>query len=303
MSRDARSSEPSLRRRVLVGAFFAAIASAVFLDAAGQGVPSRIDVRVGVAPTPFSGSDGQIHLAYELILGGLSGTSRARLERVEVFGDAQTEPLVSYSDSDLDDRAMRPEADRKTRYGREVPGGITTLIHVWISLGANRAVPRSLRHSITISSEDGSRVEAGDARVDVQTAPPIVLGPPFRTGAWLAHNGPGQHRSSHWGSAMVNARAASIPQRYAIDFIGVDHEGSAVRGDFQKSANSDWMGFGHEVLAVADGVIHAARDGVADKPPLVELPPSTSPSADATYGNYASSSWAAAPLFTTLICA
>ena len=192
MSRDARSSKPSLRGRVLVGAFVAAIASAVFLPAAGQGVgvPSRIDVRVGLAPTAFNGSDGQTHLAYELILGGLSGTGRARLERVEVFGDAQTEPLVSYGDSDLDDRAMRPEADRKTRYGREVPGGITTLIHVWISLGADRAVPRSLRHSFTISAEDGSRVEAGDTRVDVHATPPIVLGPPFRTGAWLAHNGP-----------------------------------------------------------------------------------------------------------------
>ena len=285
VTRGARSSEHNLQRRVLVGSIASMIACIVLLPVAGQGVRARIDVRVSVAPAPFRGSDGQTHLAYELALTGLSGTGRAKLERVEVFGDAQTEPLVSYADSDLDQRAMRPEADRETRYGRQVPGGTTTLIHVWISLGANRAVPRRLRHSLVISAEDGSRVEAGDARVDVQ-GPPLVIGAPFRTGAWLAHNGPGQHRSSHWGSALVSTQGALIPQRYAIDFMGVDNDGRAVRGDFQKSVNEDWIGFGQEVLAAADGVVHAARDGVADNPPLVELPRTTSPSAEGTYGNY-----------------
>lgn len=241
------------------------------------------------------------HIAYELMLEALSGTSRARLERIEVFGDAQTEPLVSYTDSDLDHRAMRPEGDRNTRYGRQVSSGTTTIIHVWISLVAKRAVPRRLRHSLTISAEDGSRVDAGDARVDVRAAPPLVMGAPFRTGAWLAHNGPGQHRSSHWGSALVNTRGTWIPQRYAIDFIGVDNEGTAVRGDFRKSANGDWIGFGQEILAVADGVVYAARDGLTDNPPLVELPQSTSPSADATYGNYVIVV-AGRTLFTTRTC-
>ena len=127
---------------------------------------------------------------------------------------------------------MHPEADPKVRYGRLVPSGTTALIHVWITLTKDQAVPRTLRHSFSISAEDGSAVTAGEARVDVHSATPLVVGPPFRAGAWLAHNGPGQHRSPHWGSALVNERGARIPQRYAIDFIGVDENGSAVRGDF-----------------------------------------------------------------------
>jgi hypothetical protein len=122
--------------------------------------------------------------------------------------------------------------------------------------------------------------------VNIHSATPLVVGPPFRAGAWLAHNGPGQHRSPHWGSALVNERGARIPQRYAIDFIGVDENGSAVRGDFRKSTNQDWIGFGSEILAVVDGVVHAARDGLADNQPLVEPPPPASPSARDTYGNY-----------------
>ena len=263
------------------------IGTAMVVAAAAQQPRARIDVRVGVAPTPFSGSDGQTHLAYELIVTGLSGANGARLERVEVFGESDAKPLISYASSDLDQRVMQPEADPKVRYGRLVPSGTTALIHVWITFVKDQVVPRALRHSFLISAEDGSAVSAGEARVDVRAATPLIIGRPFRAGAWLAHNGPGQHRSPHWGSALVNGRGARIPQRYGIDFIGVDEKGRAVRGDFRKSTNEDWFGFGSEILAVADGIVYAARDGLPDNPPLVEPPRPSSPSATDTYGNYA----------------
>ena len=278
--------DKKLPSRLLLGGCIAIIATALVVAIAGQGPRARIDVRVGVAPTPFSGSDGQTHLAYELIITGVSGTKGARLERVEVFGELDPKPLLSYASADLDERVMRPEADPKVRYGRFVPSGTTALIHVWITLAKDQTVPRTLRHLFGISAEDGAMVAAGEARVDVHSAMPLVVGSPFRAGAWLAHNGPGQHRSAHWGSALVNERSARIPQRYAIDFIGVDDKGSAVRGDFRKSANEDWIGFGQEVLAVVDGVVSAARDGLPDNQPLVEPPRPSSPSAADTYGNY-----------------
>ena len=264
----------------------AMIAAALVVAAAAQEPRARMDVRVGVAPTPFSGGDGQTHLAYELIVTGLSGVDGARFERVQVFGESDPKPLVSYASSDLDQRVMRPDADPKVRYGRLVQPGTTALIHVWITLARDQAVPRTLRHSFGISAEDGSALFAGEARSNVHSVTPLVVGPPFRAGAWLAHNGPGQHRSPHWGSALVHDRGARIPQRYAIDFIGVDDNGSAVRGDFRKSANEDWVGFGHEVVAVVDGVVFAARDGLPDNQPLVEPPRPASPSAAAAYGNY-----------------
>jgi hypothetical protein len=276
----------TLSSRVRVSRCLAMIAAAMVTAAAAQEPRARIDVRVGVAPTPFSGSDGQTHLAYELIVTGLAGASGARLERVEVFADSDSQPLIRYASRDLDQRVMHPEADPKVRYGRLVPSGTTALIHVWITLVKDRAVPRTLRHSFDVSAEDGSTVFAGEARVDVHSEIPRVLGRPFRAGAWLAHNGPGQHRSAHWGSALVSEPGARIPQRYAIDFIGVDGTGRAVRGDFKKSANEDWIGFGHEVLAVVDGIVYAARDGFPDNQPLVEPPRPASPSAAATYGNY-----------------
>lgn len=279
----ALNNEPS--SRVLISRCIALIATAMVVSGA-QPNRGRLDVRVDVPPTAFAGSDDQTHLAYELIVTGLSGTNVARFERVEVFGDSDSKPLISYASSDLDERVMRPEADPKVRYGRLISSSTTALIHVWITLAKDHAVPRTLRHSFAVSAEDGSAVFAGEARVAVHSATPLIVGPPLRGAAWLVHNGPGQHRSPHWGSALLNKRGATIPQRYAIDFIGVDENGSAVRGDVRKSSNEDWIGFGSEVLAVTDGVVHAARDGLADNQPLVEPPPPASPSASDSYGNY-----------------
>jgi hypothetical protein len=266
------------------GVCAAIMGSAMPLVVSGQESLARIDVRVAVAPTPFKGSDGRTHLAYELVVNDVPRTG-AQFDRIEVFAESDAKPLITYAGSDLDQRVMRPDVDPKIRYGRAIPSSTIALIHVWITLTDDR-VPRVLRHSFQVSTEGGQSLVAGDARVDVRSAPPIIVGSPFRAGAWLAHNGPGQHRSAHWGSALADGRTARIPQRYAIDFIGLDDNGRAVRGDFRKSSNDDWIGFGREVLAVLDGTVYAIRDGLVDNQPLVEPPRPSSPSAANTYGNY-----------------
>jgi Peptidase family M23 len=267
------------------GVCAAMAASAMVLGLAGQAPAARIDVRVAVAPTPFQGSDGQTHLAYELVVNDNPRVG-ARIDRVEVVGEPDAKPLLTYVESDLDQRVMRPGADPRVRYGRVIPSASLALIHVWITLAKDQPVPGTLRHSFRVVTEAGEALVASDARVDVRSGAPIVVGSPFRGGAWLAHNGPGQHRAAHWGSALVEGRTARIPQRYAIDFIGVDDDGRAVRGDVRKSSNDDWMGYGREILAVLDGVVYAARDGLADHQPLAELPRPPSPTAADTYGNY-----------------
>ena len=83
--------DKKLPSRLLLGGCIAIITTAMVVAIAGQEPRARLDVRVGVPPTPFSGSDGQTHLAYELIVTGLSGTKGARFERVEVFGEPDSE--------------------------------------------------------------------------------------------------------------------------------------------------------------------------------------------------------------------
>ena len=275
-----------MKRLVEVFGFLAIITAAVMMAHAGQQPRAQIDVRVNVAPTPLSASDGQAYLAYELLATNPNATVAARVDRVEVFADSDAKPLVTYSSRDLDERVMRPETEPKVRYSRLIPAGQTSLVHMWVSLPRNRARPKTLRHSFLFLTEDGAELTAGDAPVDVPLTSPMFVGSPFRLGIWFAHNGPGDHRAAHWGSVLMAEGRARIPQRFAIDFIGVDSSGKAVRGDARNSRNDDWVGFGQEVLSVADGVVFAARDGVADHQPLAEPARPSSPSAEETYGNY-----------------
>jgi murein DD-endopeptidase MepM/ murein hydrolase activator NlpD len=81
----------------------------------------------------------------------------------------------------------------------------------------------------------------------------------------------------------------TIPQRYAMDLIGLDAHGHAVGkgvADLRKSRHSDWIGYAAPVLAVADGEVEAARDGEGEHAPLAPQTEPASLSADALYGNY-----------------
>ena len=182
-----------LSPRLVAGGCIAVSAAAVMGVAAGQGSRATIDVRVGVAPTALSGSDGQTHLAYEVLATDVTGTNAALLERIEVFGELEPTPLVSYSSNDLDQRVMRPETDPEVRYGRLIRSGTTALIHIWVTLANDRTVPKTLRHSFVFLAEDGTELAAGDAPVEIQSAAPLLVGSPFRAGIWLAHNAAGNH--------------------------------------------------------------------------------------------------------------
>ena len=276
-----------LSPRLLAGAIAAATAStALMLAATPQSRPlASIDVRVGAAPVPITGSDGRIHLAYELTVIEKSGTRDVRLDRLDVFGEREAEPLLAYGPNDLETRVMRPDAKRSDRYGRLVGRGMTAVVHVWVTLPSSTPVPRVLRNRLVVS-DDSVVVPVSDIPANVRRASPPVFGPPLRGGFWLAHNGPGDHLAAHWGSVLVQNGRTTVPQRFAIDFIGLDSTGRGVRGDVQKSSNADWIGFGADVLAVADGVVQEARDGIVDNAPLVEPPPPAGLQLSDVAGNY-----------------
>ncbi|WP_394851229.1 M23 family metallopeptidase [Pendulispora rubella] len=97
-------------------------------------------------------------------------------------------------------------------------------------------------------------------------APPVVtstvsLGLPYR-GQWLVHWG-GDRRE-------VNAHVDNPSQRRAVDLVVVGPDGKTHRTDGR--TNKDYHAYGREVLAVADGVVVAAVDGVQENEPGEENP-------------------------------
>jgi len=246
--------------------------------ACGQSA-GRPDVRAGELPALVQGSDGRTHLAYELHV-----TARRNdllLERVRVFSGS--EPLVTYEADELEGRIMRPEQPRSERYGRLVRRDTTAVLSVWVTVPQDTAPPRSLRHELFAGA---ANTPVKEIDVEVRDEEPILLGPPFKQSVWLALNGPGDHLSAHWGSKLAHAGRITVPQRYAIDFLGIEPTGRGVRGALMGSSNSDWTGFDAEVVAVADGIVVEARDGRADNPPVFEPPPPIGMELPAVGGNY-----------------
>jgi murein DD-endopeptidase MepM/ murein hydrolase activator NlpD len=88
-----------------------------------------------------------------------------------------------------------------------------------------------------------------------------MLGPPLRGGPWAAiykADWPRGHRRVFYAPDGVSR----LPGRTAIDWVRLDDQGRIAVGDpdLAKSA----LGYGAEVLAVADAVVAAARDGVPE---------------------------------------
>lgn len=89
---------------------------------------------------------------------------------------------------------------------------------------------------------------------------PVVLALPF-TGRWLVQNSPARRVPSH-GTDLFG-------ERYAIDFVAVDERGrTAPARDWRTLLATEpparFYAFGRPILAPADGVVVAVRDGEPD---------------------------------------
>ena len=90
--------------------------------------------------------------------------------------------------------------------------------------------------------------------------PEIVISLPF-AGRWLARNSPARRVPSH-GTDLLG-------ERYAIDFIGVDHHHqTADRRDWRTLLSTEpperFFGYGRPILAPARGVVVQVHDGELD---------------------------------------
>ncbi len=250
-------------------------------------VPAPVEARVPFAPSGFVGTDGLVHLAYELHISNFYGdTGALKPNGLQVFGDDSKTPLLAL-DSDALTSMVRPVPP--DHMAVSIPPGKRVVIFVWITLPADAALPRILRHRVEFETDKHAVVTLDGAAIRVGDLKPMELGPPLRGGRWLAHEGPGAAQSHHWGSLVAVNGELTIPQRYALDLVGVDASGHAMRPgvkDIRRSTYADWVGYGADVLAVADGVVRAARDGQEEHPPLSAQPEPTSLTADGLFGNY-----------------
>ena len=206
-----------------------------------------LHIRTPVAPMPFAGGARQ-HFAYELHITNV-GQAAARMQKLEVLADGAT--LASYDGAALHALLSWP-AQPATTDARTFAPWQLRVAWMWISQPRTAALPRELRHRLTV---DGRTTTTEP--IAMSTAPTVVIGPPLKGGVWAAVQGPGPD-SGHRVSIMTIAGRFRIPQRFGVDWVRIGSGGN--------------QSYGAEVIAVADGVVADAVDGIPDNAPDSKAP-------------------------------
>jgi murein DD-endopeptidase MepM/ murein hydrolase activator NlpD len=256
--------------------------------AMAQQFSAPVEARVPMAPTPVRGSDGRMHLEYELhVTNFYASNGPLYLSELSIFSGSSSMPLATYKAKELADIA-KPHPEETTN-GVTLPAGSRTVFFLWITLPDGVATPISLSHRMSFQDAKGVKRTLQGVNVALPQRAAITIAPPLRGRRnWLVSEGPGNSHSHHWGSLLALNGVVTIPQRYAIDFVGLNERGHALEvapDKLQDSANTDWFGYDSEVLAVADGVVRDARDGQPDGKPMSKHGDESDLTARGLYGN------------------
>ena len=260
----------------------------------GAAAPSRgvagqqltgLAARVLSRPSAVRGTDGRFHIAYELVLTNMTQFA-VDVERVEVRDARTHRVLQSLAGRALSSR-MNPVAESNT--GRK-PADPTLMSSsgssiVWfdVTVRSKADVPGVLEHLVVASTRPPKAVRFSSlvGRVSLRSGPPVVLGPPVRSGIWLAMEGCCDFDTHHRRGLLTVDGNMVVSQRFAIDWIMLDRQHRAWVGN--PARLSSYFSYGQPEIAVADGTIVIARDGIPNSPPPHD--PTPPPLARLT-GNY-----------------
>jgi hypothetical protein len=216
---------------------------------------------------PVVGTDGKQHLVYELVLTNASRTL-ATIEKIEVV-DAKDpgKVLATFEGAAL--VAHLHNTGNMPVEKAEIAFNETRLALLNFSLGAGVAVPRRLLHRITLM---GGAPGKNDPVETHYTVAPIgvlegvpTIGPPLAGKGWMAVNGCCEPGGVHRGTGLPVNGKIYFAQRFAIDWMKLDDAGRMVNGDASKVEN--YVDYGAEVLAVADGTVVETLNDLDDQVP------------------------------------
>jgi hypothetical protein len=220
------------------------------------------DLSIPMAPTSVA-IMGKTYVVYELHVTNLLPVD-VSITRIQVKRDGPLGAAIAdYRDGDLGSRIGRPGLRRAEETPQVVGPGLRTVAYFWIALPDGAVAPRVIGHRVELDvMRQTGPVHVGidGAFVSLFKEPPVVLDPPLRGGPWVAIYAPllkGGHRTAIY---TIDGRAR-IPARFAIDWVRLPASGAIERSG---ASRPDWNGYGTEVLAVADGVVAAALDDIAD---------------------------------------
>ena len=214
------------------------------------------------APVPFMGSDGRVHLVYELDMNNFSSAEIA-VEKVEVISDGATLQT-------LDTAAVA---------GRLQPGGqrdstgtlarsTRALFFLNVALAPGAKIPVELEHRVSLrvsaAPPGHQEFEESGGKTTVDRRPVALIGPPMRGMRYISADSCCDAVRHTRAALPVNGRAW-VAQRYAVDWEQTDASGRIYAGPREKLES--YAIFGQPVLAVADALVVSVIDGEPEQTP------------------------------------
>jgi hypothetical protein len=219
---------------------------------------------------PFEGTDGRLHIVYELTITNTNPTP-ATPKKLEVVDAANpSRVFASYDEKEL------------LVHLRNTGGGAvenptieynsTRLFLVDLSLDASTVIPaRVLHHLDVMGAPSPSRKPTTPVLLNYMVAPmdisqklPII-GPPLSGKGWVAANGCCGATAIHRSSNLPINGGIFFAQRFAIDWMQIDDAGRFIKGD--PSDVHSYTCYGADILAVADGTVVDTLNNLDDQKP------------------------------------
>jgi murein DD-endopeptidase MepM/ murein hydrolase activator NlpD len=219
---------------------------------------------VNSQPRWYKADDGQFHVRYEVILTNAFPVS-VTLRSLEVrTGGGRTVETLAGADLEAAVTRLATPTEPTSQLDPSTVGV------AWVDLTFPRrgTIPDRLKHRLAIAVEPGlpvpPTITSTGAPTRVASRPPVLIGHPLRGPLWTAIVG--AHRRA---LQPVNGHLYA-GQRFAIDWNLLDAEHRLVFGD--PGQLTSYPSYGQPVLAVSDGKVVEAVDGIPDQDPAHFIP-------------------------------
>lgn len=219
--------------------------------------PLQLEIRTPLAPTLLP-SAGRNYLIYELHLQNFSDDAMT-LRGIDVLdgGSGAAAPLTAIAGPALEKRLRllgAPDGAPPLVLG----AGQGAIVFMCVAFDHAARVPATLRHRVLTAQSfaDGPPITMHASKLH-------TLGAPLQGAGWTADNGPGL-ASHHRTGVFVAGGVAQLSRRYAFDWKKY-RNGMSYSGDARDV--HAYFAYGQNVIAVADGIVVGARDGIPDNVP------------------------------------
>jgi Peptidase family M23 len=227
-------------------------------------VATPVVANVIAAPVPVPATDGKVHLAYEIQLTNVL---------------AQEVTLTSLVVLDRDVALLNLSGDQLANWMRLIGTPVpttkigpaqTAVVWVDVALDKEATVPAALSHAVGLSLAEPmpplfpATMTETVAPVTVQTRKPVAISPPLSGPNWVDGDGCCDMGAHRMALNPINGQLWAA-ERFAIDYLQLQPDGRLFIGEETKPESFAY--FGADILAVTDGPVVAAVDGLPEQVP------------------------------------